>query len=219
MTEVFEVDPRKPDVGAVAAASEALIAGGVVIFPTETVYGIAARPDDPLATERLFAAKDRPRSLNLPVLVSTTVQAWEVSTPHPQARRLGAIFWPGPLTMVLPRTDRSRPWALGDRGETIGVRVPDHPLTRTLLENVGPVAATSANPSGQAPLADRADLVRAFHGRAAVILALAPGAAAPAGVPSTVVGWIDGGLEILRSGGIGEADLQRAAEGEPAQGQ
>ena len=133
---VLEVDPPRPGAEdeALDAAVRALAAGQLVVFPTETVYAIAARPEDHGATRRLFNAKLRPPGLNLPVLAPSIEGAWEVAATDPRAEALAATFWPGPLTLVLPRTTRSRPWYLGEREATAGVRVPDHALTRALLE-------------------------------------------------------------------------------------
>ena len=126
-SRVHEIDPCCPDVAgrAIRAAVAALVEGALVVLPTETVYGIACRPDDASATARLFAAKRRPRGLSLPVLAATADAAWELGVPDDRGRRLAAALWPGPLTMVVPRSDRSKGWALGERGESIALRVPD----------------------------------------------------------------------------------------------
>ncbi len=170
MSEVFEVDPEHPTASsaALAAAARALARGLLVVLPTETVYGIACRPDEPSATGRVFAAKRRPHGLNLPVLVAAAEAAWELGVPDHRATRLAAAFWPGPLTMVLPRSGRSRPWELGDRRDSIALRAPDLGLTSSLLRRAGPMAATSANLSGQPPLSDRNELVATFDQSVAV---------------------------------------------------
>ena len=128
MNETFLVDPAAPDATAVHAAVTALRAGDLVVFPTETVYGLAARPDDPSATARIFEAKSRPRHLALPVLAASREEAWTLAATSEAAEALARRFWPGALTIVLPRTDRSRTWGLGERRGSIAVRVPDHPL-------------------------------------------------------------------------------------------
>ncbi len=209
MAVIFEVEAHRPDERALHAAAEALASGGLVILPTETVYGLAARPDTPEATGRLFQAKGRPSSLNLPVLAATEDLAWRLGRPSEQARRLAASFWPGPLTMVLPRTDLTLGWSLGERADTIAVRVPDHRFTTALLEVAGPLATTSANPSGRPPLADPSDLRAAFDAHASVFLVLRSGEAPPAGTPSTVVDCSGPGLRILRQGALSREELER----------
>jgi L-threonylcarbamoyladenylate synthase len=204
VSAVFEVDSSRPAEAAEAmeAATAALRAGGLVIFPTETVYGIASRPDDPEATARLFAAKRRPAALNLPVLASSAEEAMELVEANEAARRLADAFWPGPLTMVLPRAARSREWPLGDEAGTVGVRVPDHALSLALLERAGPLAATSANLSGTAPLNDRAALQQAFGEAVAVYIVARAGTESRAEVSSTVVDLTGEDLRVLREGPI-----------------
>src|SRR5439155_18621642 len=109
---VHVVDPELADPASIAEAVAAIEAGGLVVLPTETVYGIACRPDDGAATARLFAAKRRPARLSLPVLTSSVPEAFELGIPTPGAAALAEAFWPGPLTMVLARTERSAPWRL-----------------------------------------------------------------------------------------------------------
>jgi tRNA threonylcarbamoyl adenosine modification protein (Sua5/YciO/YrdC/YwlC family) len=212
VSEVFEFDPGGPGAEeALRAATAAVEAGGLVVLPTDTVYGIATRPDDPRATGRLFAAKRRPRGLNLPVLAGTTEAAFDLATPSEAARRLAAEFWPGPLTLVLPRSARSVPWSLGDHAETIGVRVPDHPIAR-LLTRTGPLATSSANLSGGSGADDPPTIREAFGDQVRVYLFTAA-EAAPRGrsgaTASTVVDLSGGEPRILRGGWIGPRDVER----------
>ena len=206
MSDVFEVDPAQSNIASevLAAAARALAHGSLVVLPTETVYGIACRPDEALATERVFAAKRRPHGLNLPVLAAAAETAWELGVPDDRATRLAEAFWPGPLTMVLPRSSRSRPWELGDRRESIALRVPDLALTSSLLRRAGPMAATSANVSGEPPLSHRNELVATFGQSVAVYLVLARGIAPPHGHPSTVVDLTGEELRVLRQGPLSE---------------
>jgi L-threonylcarbamoyladenylate synthase len=133
----------------VAQAAAAARGGRLVVFPTDTVYGIGTRPDDPAATARLFDAKRRPRTLELPVLGATAAALRRLAEFDDRVERLAAGLWPGPLTLVLPRTRQSRAWDLGGDPETIGVRIPRHPLALALLAATGPLAVTSANASGE----------------------------------------------------------------------
>ncbi len=212
---VLEVDPRRPDQSgeALDRAAQALASGELVVVPTETVYGLAARPDLPGATARVFAAKRRPGELTLPVLAADQDGAWAIARPEAAARRLAGAFWPGPLTMVLPRTERSQPWHLGEQAGSIGVRVPDHAITQGLLELAGPLAATSANVSGRPPIGDPEAIIACFGAAVAVYLVLPRGAPPPAGSPSTVVELTGGGIRVLRPGAVDGAALRRALSG------
>ena len=197
MPEVFEL--AGPDEEALKAAEDALSAGEVVVFPTDTVYGLAARPDLPLATDRLFEVKQRPRDLTLPVLVATVDSAAGVAEFDARASALASRFWPGGLTMVLRRTAVAREWDLGDERRTVGVRIPDHEVSLSLLSRTGPLAVTSANPSGEPTPVTCAD-VRASLG-ALVAVYLCSGAATGV-VPSTVVDLTGDEARILRAGAI-----------------
>ncbi len=211
MSRLFEVDPARPEDAepAIMAATQALADGGLVVFPTETVYGIAARPDLSEATARLFEAKRRPRGLNLPVLAPTGTEAWTVAQADDRARRLAEAFWPGPLTIVLPRTRVSRNWNLGEARETVAVRVPDHAVCRLLLTSTGPTAATSANRSGRPPLQSLDELRAAFGETVAVYLVLSPGAPPPAGAASTVVDLTGATLRVLRAGPLTLSEVEQ----------
>ena len=203
MSEVLEVDLRD-EAGALLAARAAaaiLRAGELVVVPTETVYGIACRPDDPATTARLFEAKRRPRGLNLPVLAATAEEALALAEVPPEAAALAAELWPGPLTIVLRRSATSASWDLGDERETIGIRVPDLTVTRAVLGEMGPLGVTSANRSGEAPATDRAALLDAFGDTVSLYLVAA--GERLAGAPSTVVDLTDAPrVEILRSGSL-----------------
>ena len=162
----------------------------------------------------MFAAKLRPGRLNLPILTSTADEAWLVGARSGQAERLAGRFWPGPLTLVVKRMDHPLAWELGELTHSVGVRVPRHPIAMALLERAGPLAVTSANITGEPPLAYRAAIEATFGETAAVILALPPDAPPPEGVSSTVVDLTQilgmGVVEkpvILREGPIGRNEL------------
>src|SRR3954451_8449453 len=143
-------DPPPPTavLQAVRALGQALPVG----IPTDTVYGLAVDPFRPGATDRIFAAKRRPREVSLPVLVSGIDQALSVSTAVSDlALQLMEAYWPGPLTIVIP----ARPALGADLGAndlTVGVRLPDHPVPQALCAAAGPLATTSANRHGEPPL-------------------------------------------------------------------
>ncbi len=184
---------------AIKEAADAALRGELVVLPTDTVYGIGTRPDDPAATARLFEAKGRPRELELPVLVATTRAAREIAAFDDRAERLADRFWPGPLTLVLSRTDRSRRWDLGGNPTTIGVRVPRHPLAIALLARAGPLAVTSANRSGRPTPATCDDLQRVFGDAVAVYICEETPLE---GKPSTVVDLAHLEPAVLRPGAI-----------------
>ena len=188
-------NPPPPDV--IGAAAAALADGDIIGIPTDTVYGLAADPWHSGAADRLFLLKGRPRNVELPVLVANEAQALELTTSVPSsARRLMEAFWPGALTIVLPR----RPEVdadLGDEDETIGVRCPGHPVPRALCEKAGPIATTSANRHGEAPLTTASALVERMPG---VTLVLDAGVCA--GEPSTVVDSTGDVPKLLRAGAI-----------------
>jgi L-threonylcarbamoyladenylate synthase len=212
MSRVHDVDPAHLEGAgpAIDAAAEAITQGLLVVFPTETVYAIACRPDDPAATGRLFEAKRRPARLSLPVLTADSSTAWRLGLRSTIASALAEAFWPGPLTMVLPRTEASAAWDLGERPGTIGLRVPDHPLATALMRRAGPLAATSANLSGEPPVGDTAGLVWTFGDRVGVYLVL-PAEGSLDGEPSTVVELAGDELLVLREGAIAPDRLRTAA--------
>ena len=182
--------------------------GGLIVFPTDTVYGIGCRPDVASATARLFGAKERPRGLTLPVLAGSTAAARAIARFDDRADRLAFALWPGALTMVLPRTPESESWDLGGEEATIGVRVPDHPMALALLA-AGPLATTSANRSGEPPATTCDALVEVFGEAVDVYLCQDD---ALAGAASTVVSLV-GELEIVRVGAVDPPDIERLSAG------
>ena len=189
------------------AAIGALRAGDVVAIPTDTVYGLAVDPTCPGATDALFAWKDRPASLELPVLVGSIDQAEALAGPgglSKTARQLARLFWPGALTIVVPRR-HGLDWALGGHGDTIGLRLPDHAVARTLCAEVGALATTSANVHGETPCTDAASVRRAFGSKVVVV-----DGGRCAGAPSTVVSLVDDAPLCLREGSVPWADVRAA---------
>ncbi len=184
----------------------ALAAGQLVGMPTETVYGLAADATQPAAVARVFAAKGRPQFNPLIVHVADLAQAETVAVFDDLSRQLALAFWPGPLTLVLPRAPSCPVADLASGGlETVAVRVPAHPLAQALLRAFGrPLVAPSANRSGT-PSPTTAAHVRADLG-ADVALVLDGGACAH-GLESTVVWCLGGVIEILRPGHVGPDDL------------
>jgi tRNA threonylcarbamoyl adenosine modification protein (Sua5/YciO/YrdC/YwlC family) len=179
-------------------AAEAIRRGALVVMPTDTVYGIGARPDDPRATAALFEAKGRSRELELPVLVPLLEDAERIAAFDRRARDLADKHWPGALTIVVPRCAASRGWDLGGDPGTIGVRMPDHPTTLSLLARTGPLAVTSANRSGHPTPATCEELRSVFDDAVAVYLC---DPKPLAGLASTVVD-LTGDARILRQGSV-----------------
>ena len=193
----------------VADAVTAARRGELIVFPTDTVYGIGTSPTDAAATERLFRAKDRPRDLTLPVLVATVAEARTIGIFDERADRLAASWWPGPLTLVLPRAVRSAGWDLGGDAASIGLRVPHHPLALAVLAG-GALATTSANRSGASPATTCAELIAAFGEEVSVYLCQDEPLV---GAASTVVSLVGETVAILRPGDLDPAVIGRLSAG------
>jgi L-threonylcarbamoyladenylate synthase len=184
----------------VEEAARTLREGGLVAFPTETVYGLGARADDAAAIERVFAAKGRPRSHPLIVHVASAseLERWAAEVPS-AARRLADVLWPGPLTLVLRRREGVLDAVTGGR-DTVAVRVPRHPLALALIRAVGVgIAAPSANKFG------RVSPTSAAHVRAEGFdddVALLDGGACEVGLESTILDLTTPAPALLRPGGI-----------------
>jgi L-threonylcarbamoyladenylate synthase len=195
-----------------AEAASALAGGGLVAFPTDTVYGIAVSLETPGGIERLFAAKQRPPDRAIALLLADGPQAAEIGELNEAASALARALWPGGLTLVVPRRgDRPLPVALtgGDPATalpTVGLRVPDHEAPRALARAVGPLPTTSANRSGE-PEARDADEIEALLG-AALDLIL-DGGPAGGGPASTVVDTTTEPVRILREGAITADEIDR----------
>lgn len=190
---------RAGDPRAVARTAEVLAAGGAVVLPTDTVYGVAVLPHLPGATDQLFELKDRAEGQPIAVLVADVDEALElVEAPSAQVRAWMDAFWPGPLTLVLQRSPEARGMDLGGEVDTIGVRCPDHAFVRAVAAEVGPIAATSANRSGSPTPATAAEAAASLAD--AVPLVVDGG---PAGtVASTVVDATGATWRVLREGAI-----------------
>jgi L-threonylcarbamoyladenylate synthase len=174
--------------------------GELIVFPTDTVYGLGTRPDDRAATARVFAAKHRPRDLELPVLVATVEAARSIAVFDERAERLASACWPGPLTLVLTRGAGAAAWDLGGDPATIGVRAPHHPLALALLAETGPLAVTSANRSGHPPVQTCDELHQLFGKDVGVYLCQGDPLE---GAASTVLDLAHGEASILREGVLG----------------
>jgi L-threonylcarbamoyladenylate synthase len=205
-TEVLHTDAEHPDAGAVGRAAAVLRAGGLVAFPTETVYGLGASALDAAAVARVFAAKGRPPNNPLIVHVADGADAPGVVASWPDAAaRLAERFWPGPLTLVLPRRP-DVPDAVTAGGPTVAVRVPAHPVARALLRAAGvPVAAPSANRSGYVSPTRAEHVLRGLDGRIDLVLDAGP---VPGGIESTVLDMTADLPRLLRPGLVSPAQIE-----------
>lgn len=191
-------DRLPPTADGIARAAAILRAGGLVAFPTDTVYGVAVARSRADRLEALFAVKRRPPERRIPVLVASFEQAEEAGVvADDRARRLAARWWPGPLTMVLPT----------HAGETVAFRVPDHQVARDLIAAAGPLLATSANLSDEPDTLGADEVLIAFATQQDELDAVVDGGPVPGGVASTVVDLSVTPARLLRVGPIGASDL------------
>ncbi len=193
----------EPEAALRDAAAE-LLAGGTVVLPTDTVYGLAARAADPEAVASLFERKARPADKRVAVLVTGTEQAHTLVRAGSRFDLLAGSLWPGPLTLVCPRAASFGAW-LGEGDPTVAVRCPAHDLVRALAAEVGPLATTSANRSGGSTPTTAAGAAAAVGGD---LLVLDGGSCE--GSASTVVDLTRTPARILREGSILVADLAGA---------
>jgi len=191
----------------ISYAVEVLKNGGLVGVPTETVYGLAGNGLDASAVAKIYEVKGRPEVKPLSLLVPDLDVAASVCADIPDAARiLAEAFWPGPLTLVLPKRDIV-PDIVTAGGDTIGVRCPDHPLTLELLRTAGlPAAAPSANFSDMPSPKSAGDVLDYFDGKIECII---DGGSCKLGVESTIVSLISGSYKILRQGALSEECIRQ----------
>ncbi|MBN2390480.1 MAG: threonylcarbamoyl-AMP synthase [Anaerolineae bacterium] len=204
-TLVLPVDPATPDLVAIRQAAAVLRSGGLVAFPTETVYGLGANALDAEAVQGIFAAKGRPAYDPLIVHLAGTESLLDVVAEIPPlVETLATRFWPGPLTLVLPRGSRI-PLAVTAGGPTVAVRVPAHPVALALIRAASfPIAAPSANRFGHLSPTQAAHVLDDLGGRIDVLL---DGGPTPVGVESTVLSLVTPVPTILRPGGVSREAL------------
>ncbi len=211
MTEIISAHGYPPPREAIKAAAASLREGDIIALPTDTVYGLAADPWHSGASDRLFLVKGRPRNVELPLLVADTEQALSLVTAVPtSAMRLMDAFWPGPLTLVLPRREDVTA-DLGEEDATIGLRCPAHAVPLALCREVGPFATTSANRHGEPAATEAAALASGWSGVALVLDAGVCG-----GQPSTVVDSTGEVPKLLRAGSVDWSQIEAVAEGRRA---
>ncbi|MEY8039445.1 L-threonylcarbamoyladenylate synthase [Saccharopolyspora cebuensis] len=215
MSTVYDCSRPESRASGLSAAANTVRAGGLVVLPTDTVYGIGADAFDSNAVAALLAAKGRGRDMPVPVLVGSwsTLEGLVMSVPR-SARALIEAFWPGGLSIVLPQAP-SLSWDLGNTRGTVNLRMPLHPVALELLREVGPMAVSSANRSGLPAAATAGEAEEQLGDSVSIYLD-----AGPSGEPvaSTIVDLTQGQPRVLREGAVPLAELSEVlgVEVEPA---
>jgi L-threonylcarbamoyladenylate synthase len=206
VTRVLRVDPTQPEEGAIAAAADVLRGGGLVAFPTETVYGLGAHALDAAAVARIFEAKERPSTDPLIVHVASVDDLHRLTADLPPvAETLARRFWPGPLTLIVRRSSVV-PDIVTAGLDTVAVRVPAHPVARALLRASGlPIAAPSANLFSRPSPTRAAHVLADLDGRIDLVL---DGGATTVGIESTVLDLTGADPIVLRPGAVTEEMLR-----------
>lgn len=193
------LDPLEPDAAIVREAAAVVARGGIVAYPTDTLYGLAVDPRNDAAVDALFAAKGREPGAAVALIAADEPQARQAGSFGPAESALAAALWPGPLTIVVPASPSMSRLLSGGR-PTLGVRVPAHRVARDLAAAFGGcITATSANRSGKPPAATADEVAAAFHDGVDVLLDAGP---APGGPPSTLVEIVGGRPVLLRGGAL-----------------
>jgi L-threonylcarbamoyladenylate synthase len=200
-TRILRLDGSSGDDAKIRSAARAVREGKLVAFPTETVYGLGTNAEDPAAVRRLSEVKQRQPGKPFALMIPdhSHIERYVRCDVSPLVLKLTRLFWPGPLTIVIPLPE----------GDTVGLRLPDHPVARALVAWAEcPVAVPSANPAGTEPPLDAEAVLRLLGGKIDVLL---DGGPVKHGQASTVVLARDSGVELLREGPISEAELSEAA--------
>jgi L-threonylcarbamoyladenylate synthase len=196
---ILKVDPNAPDSMTLTEAASILARGGLVAYPTDTLYGLAVDPRNDDAVERLYRAKGRDASVAVPLIAGSLEQAFAAAAFTDADVRLARAFWPGPLSIVVPASRIISARLLGD-SVTVAVRVPAHAVARALALAAGcPITSTSANRSGGTPAATADGAALAIGGALDAVVDAGP---APGGAPSTIVQLTRDGPQLLRAGAI-----------------
>ncbi|MFA5339419.1 MAG: L-threonylcarbamoyladenylate synthase [Candidatus Omnitrophota bacterium] len=198
MTEVLRVNASKPEAAKIKKAAAELKKGGLVVFPTETVYGLGANLLDKKAIKKIYEIKKRPKNKPLTVHVADTASVRKITGKIPAgAERLIKKYWPGPLTIILRDS----------RGKKTGFRMPDNKIAFGLIKKAGvPVVAPSANISGNKPPTSAAEVLRDLDGKVDIVI---DGGKTAIGIESTVVDMTGRRPKVLREGAIPKAEIER----------
>lgn len=201
-TQILPFDQHQ----ALSLATDIIKSGGVIAFPTDTVYGVGASAIDQNAIEKLYQVKGRSQEKAIPVLLADLEELTQITpTPGEMVQIIMGKFWPGALTLILP-LQAGLPSNLSPT-QTIGIRIPDFDLTRELLRHTGPLAATSANLSGQESAHNAEEVRENLSGEIDLIL---DGGISPGGVASTVLDCTKAEPLILRTGPVSWEEIIRA---------
>jgi L-threonylcarbamoyladenylate synthase len=194
------------DPHAIAKAHAIIRSGGLIAFPTDTIYGLACDPWNEQAILSIYEAKQRPPDKAIPVLIGDMHQLDLVASQiNPRAAHIASLFWPGALTILLTKAESLPP--VLSQYPSVGIRMPDHPALLVLLKTIGPLATTSANLSGSANLVSAEDVFAQFNGTLDLVL---DGGETTGDMASTVVDCTGGELIILRQGPIAASELLSA---------
>lgn len=195
------------DARAIERAANVLKAGGLVAFPTDTVYGVGAHGFQPEAVESIYRVKGRMPHKAIPLLLGSVADVEEVAEDVPEVTwKLAERFWPGGLTLVLRRRPNV-PDAVTSGGPTVAVRIPNHPVPLRLISLIAaPLAATSANPSGQRSPVSAREVMRSLGGLIDIVL---DGGRAPGGIESTVLDLSSSEPAVLRRGAVSVKELEK----------
>jgi L-threonylcarbamoyladenylate synthase len=206
-TEVVKLDPLNPNPAIIKKAAEIIRSGGLVAFPTETVYGLGANAYDPQAALRIFKAKGRPTDNPLIVHIAEKEQLFQVAQEIPEtALEVAEILWPGPLTLILKKTERV-PYETTGKLDTVAVRMPAHPVALQLIKESGvPIAAPSANRSGRPSPTSASHVVEDLQGEVEMILDAGD---TFFGLESTVIDLTKEKPILYRPGPLAPEDLER----------
>jgi len=198
----LSITANLPDETVIARAADVLRRGGIVAYPTDTLYGLAVDPRRADAVVRLFAAKGRGASAAMPLIAASLDQAQEAAVFGVPELQLARAFWPGPLTIVLPARSGLAAAVLGG-GTTVALRVPAHAVARALAAAFGfSITATSANRSGHPPAATGAGVAAAFDTAMDLLDVLLDAGAVTGGPPSTIVEMAESGPRLVRAGAV-----------------
>lgn len=198
--EILKIDPLEPDVATLDIAAESVLRGGVIAFPTDTLYGLSCSLLDPSAVEMLARLKRRDPSYAVISLIPSPDLAWALAYEvPPAAERLIRACWPGPLSIILPASGFV-PERVRGNGATVALRCPNDRLSQALLERIGgPIVSSSANLSGQPPAETVEDVVRYFGNQLDLVL---DGGPRRGGLPSTLVDCSGPRPKLLRRGAL-----------------
>lgn len=199
--------PRESEPGCAEEAARLLRQGELICYPTDTIYGVGAAAGDEEAVRRLFAVKGRPLDKPMPLLIADAEQASRLARVTPLARALMGRFWPGGLTIVLPKAPRFQSAALAGQ-EKVALRIPDQPTVRQIIRLLGePITGTSANRAGEPSPTSAAEAVHQLGDMVALVI---DGGPSPGRQESTVVDITEERPLILRQGAVSREELEEA---------